>query len=526
MITSPTRKPGAVPGSIERGQVADHIESVRAVPDSGTSVTTRGTYHQQSSRIARQMDKDHFRFFCKFSILGQITVHGGNWRRHNRAGQAVAGACVTIPMSVDSGTPGTYASLKTITADMSSDRTGFVVLTLDDPIAPTTLTVSAENTYPANDYTSIKWILGTWTCVNGEITAIEQYWTGDVGSAFLWTDTAAQAAGYTGNFWKSITINSTGTLSLFGFEGATDDHAPYRLNTAGVKSVGWVKTSGKGATCTTAAAVAGTIANGFCADGHTHVVDPSDFAVASATYATTAGTAAALSSPLDHGALTGLTDYDHPQYILKTGSAAQNNMSGYIGDNQAEPKTSIAPNDRVLYGTDGAEIVFSWGATKYLAFNGIYDNFWTSGKFNVTTTGVDGISLNAGASGGVTANGTFVTINPSGNINLNPTGTVSVTGSGVSIANTSGNVGIAPTNGDVKLNPALGHVNLNPTGADNDVILNPSGAGGAIVYGSTDGVTLADWTHKGGLIGTGIVRKRVEDLNPTDVVLCIPGGAT
>jgi hypothetical protein len=183
-------------------------------------------------------------------------------------------------------------------------------------------------------------------------------------------------------------------------------------------------------------------------------------------------------------------------------------MSGVIGDNQAIPKSSINPSYRYLVSADGSTATMCWDSTTannswWLKWNGTAENFWTYDAFNLCTYGSDGVRINGAGAG-------KVQITAAGAVTIDPYG-------GVSIAPTGGDVGIAPTDG---------HVNLHPTGDDKDVIINPSGTGGAIVYGSTDGVTLGEWTHKGGLIGTGIVRKRVEDLSPTDVVLCIPGGAT
>lgn len=83
-------------------------------------------------------------------------------------------------------------------------------------------------------------------------------------------------------------------------------------------------------------------------------LDPADLSV---SHADTAGTVATV--PLhDHGAHTGLGDDDHAQYVLRSGDATRNAMSGTLGD--ASNRVSVQPDARTLNDQDGAATV-AWG---------------------------------------------------------------------------------------------------------------------------------------------------------------------
>jgi hypothetical protein len=73
-------------------------------------------------------------------------------------------------------------------------------------------------------------------------------------------------------------------------------------------------------------------------------------------------------------------------YILDTGTAARNSMSGVIGDAAATPKASIAPNTRLLRNEAGNVTVLNWNSSSWeLTFSAT--NKWTAATHLVDVTG-------------------------------------------------------------------------------------------------------------------------------------------
>jgi hypothetical protein len=112
--------------------------------------------------------KHHFKIEAKGP--NAIKVLGGSRIRD------VAGQDVRVPLTGDGGDSPTVDLFKSVTIIASV----YVWLEFDDALNPAALTVNTGAAYPTPDTAGEKLVLGfvTWDAVEGEITDIEQYWTG------------------------------------------------------------------------------------------------------------------------------------------------------------------------------------------------------------------------------------------------------------------------------------------------------------------------------------------------------------
>lgn len=118
------------------------------------------------------------------------------------------GVQYVIALGIDGGGTGTaLTEYLTITNVQNSTH---IVLDLDDPLAPTTLTASSTGsaTYPTGDTTYKRRVLAKVTCAGGKITAIEQYEDG------AWRDPFHIVDGL------SLSYNSANEQQHYGWDGA------------------------------------------------------------------------------------------------------------------------------------------------------------------------------------------------------------------------------------------------------------------------------------------------------------------
>lgn len=397
-------------------ELIDFCQSLQPVVSK--TIRHNWTSNGVSSEVARQSEYTgpDYHFAVDQSAAAGVKVHGGTWTRR------FCTDVTAVSLTVSSGTGSDYSGLSaglTVTAD-----TGYVLLVLDDRYIPTKLTAEYAEALPTDDDLWIKRPIAKITSVSAGggpyITAIEQMHVGDIddtldvlpdyvgagdtlatifvsddtagkkrlslyGSAAVWTgpkfpildkdntrDGAlewippdADAHGYGAGTLKSIQI-SGGTLQLYGFAGATGGYVPIKGETSGalewiVRGVPYPSNCGK------ADAVPGTTGIAFA--DHTHKITSAATAD-TATYATTAGyaymagTVANLPSHshADHIGLVAPAD-DHTQYLLLSGNAARNAMSGVIANSAGTGV--IDPNLQTLTG--------SWTVTTDLHAGGIVD---------------------------------------------------------------------------------------------------------------------------------------------------------
>lgn len=269
-----------------------------------------------------------------------IKVHGGRWTR--RAGNIE----YPILLTTDAGTSGLYADVKTLAGITT---TVWVTLTLDDALAPTTLTAGTNAAYLTTDVQKKVRYIAKITCASSVITAIEQLHHGDIEDFMLVPDT--HLATTAGNSIAYDVTKHTAEMYLFstaapsGSAPVTDDICMRSAASAGVRTLYYATYEAIVATLGTMLSFITIINNGIVnyfggawADVKIH----------------------------DHGDATwhtGLTDDDHTQYPLLTGTSVRNAMVGVIGDEHGV--ASINPDGRELKDQDGFAAL-TYGSTEWL----------------------------------------------------------------------------------------------------------------------------------------------------------------
>jgi hypothetical protein len=122
----------------------------------------------------------------------------------------VAGAMNRVPLTGDAGFAATVDLFKTVAIAASV----YVWVEFDDALVPAALTVNTGAAYPDPDNASEKLVLGYVTFVGGEITEIEQYWTGGD-----WRD---QFEKYDGD---SLSYNANNETEMLDFDTAASGTA-------------------------------------------------------------------------------------------------------------------------------------------------------------------------------------------------------------------------------------------------------------------------------------------------------------
>jgi hypothetical protein len=218
-------------------------------------------------------------------------------------------------------------------------------------------------------------------------------------------------------------------------------------------------------------------------------------------------------------------------------------MSGVIGDATSSPKTSIAPNTRLLTQEDGVTTILDWTSNPALNLSATAwfknnsgaplfqidaDNAWSAAELKAKVSGA--ISLDASTGGALTLK--------------------AKNASTWDFADkVDWNIGAASTwvlKDDLTIQPDVsGTHSLNLGWYNRFDIINlyvtttlrlsgnatgelwlgggPSGNFANIYFNGVLGVDISGWTTKGGLTGANIVERTVANLQPGDKVLCIPG---
>ena len=101
-----------------------------------------------------------------------VEVHGGQFIRYSR------GAKYKILLTVDSGTSANFEDVATIGG---ISQNGYIIVTLDDDLDPTTFTPSFVSSYPTDINNSI-FVLAqiTWDAGSSSISEVEQFYIGDI----------------------------------------------------------------------------------------------------------------------------------------------------------------------------------------------------------------------------------------------------------------------------------------------------------------------------------------------------------
>lgn len=295
---------------------------------------------------ASATQEDHFKVADNTSGGSlSVVVHGGSW--YDRKDDEDT----RVTLTCDTGYSGKYEDVKSITPSEGDNYIYLECTREPTTLAATTLEAKVSATFPPeptndNEILTIAYV----NVVSGVVTDIEQYTDGDFKTFFKQDDDLM-----TGTPYHSISQNGYGRDQLYGFEGATtsalecEDLIVFKdTSTETIKYVGSANFETYINSCISIDSAGSSNTSSYA--------NTSGYASAANTcsYANTAGTVISI-PPHAHSDHSGLDADDHLQYLLLSGDATRNAMSGIIGD--AGGTQCISPPARELYDSASQEVL-------------------------------------------------------------------------------------------------------------------------------------------------------------------------
>ncbi len=186
-----------------------------------------------------------YHFKVELESVSTVKVYGGNWKRHAH---------------------GVETSLNYAGESVEITGTTYLILKLDNNLAPAAISLDASATDAADDDNVVK-VLAKCTLGTGDSIEIENYWTGgDITDFYLVPDNDEGTR-------KSLDYHvDTNCLQLYNFGNQTKDTALVVAGESGGEYLDYVTTAEVPKDCNLSLGVAGTIAKGLSRGDHEHKV--------------------------------------------------------------------------------------------------------------------------------------------------------------------------------------------------------------------------------------------------------------